>query len=170
MSSGDMNPAFIDMNPAYIDPFAHRTPTPAPPPPRGLPIISGVLSICTSALYLVLGAFMLLIGSLVLAIFMPGEEVVSRGLLSHSGLVALAFTLLAVVGVVSGAFTIARRRWACLLNALVQLLFAAAWIAWTVYKPNALSACFGALDLAIATLSLVGLRRLSIWAAQVEAV
>ena len=151
-------------NPGLDDPFADRAPT-LPPPPKGLMIIGGVASIVTSAIYLILGAFALMIGSLVMSIFASGKDVVEKGLLSGSGLIAITFTLLAAAGIAAGALTIARRRWAAYANIAVQLLFVAAWTAMMVNKPNGFTALLIVLDLAAATLTALGLRKLSSWAA-----
>lgn len=149
-------------SPQYVDPFADRAPT-LPPPPRKLLIIGGVVSICTSAIYLILGAFMLMIGSLVMAIFSSGKEVVEKGLLSSPGIIAVSFTLLAAVGIASGALTIARRRWAAYANIVVQLLFVGAWSYMLVGKPNGVTVFLILLDLAAVTLTLLGLKKLSAW-------
>lgn len=159
-----MNEAYLHQDPGYVDPFAGRAPTP-PPPPRGLLIFSGVLSVCTSALYLILGGFMLLLGSLVLSIFMSGRDVADKVFTGY-GLIAVVFTLLAALGIAAGALTIARRRWAVLINVALQLLFVGAWSCMMVNKPNALTACLILLDLTAAALGVVGLRKLSAWAAQ----
>jgi hypothetical protein len=149
-------------NPSYEDPFADRAPT-LPPPPKGLLIIGGVVSIVTSAIYLIFGAFMLMIGSLVMAIFASGKEVVEKGLLSSSGIIAVTFTLLAAVGIACGALTIARKRWAAYANIVVQLLFVGAWSYMMVTKPTGLTVFLIVLDLAAVTLTLLGLKKLSAW-------
>jgi hypothetical protein len=145
-----------------VDPFADRAPT-LPPPPKKMMIIGGVVSIITSAIYLILGAFMLMIGSLVMAIFASGREVVEKGLLSGSGLIAVTFTLLAAVGIACGALTIARKRWAAYANIVVQLLFVGAWSYMLVGKPNFLTVILSLLDLTAVTLTLLGLKKLSAW-------
>lgn len=120
-----------------------------PSPPTGLAITGGVIGIVVACIYLMLAAFVALIGGVFSAIFPGSGDMVM--------LVAGGACLVSILAIVTGAFTCAARPVWAMLNGALHAIFALAWL-YPVLDTGKLGALFfTALSLAAAVFSFLAI-------------